>query len=379
MATRQRRQTWESERKDRERRHGLGDGDGVRRSHTVNCSPRSVMSINRTILSRGQLASQEGTLFNLSMKRLLLLVGVLAGVSACGGGGDGAESIPIDDLSAQLLAKVCGHLVACGSYPDLATCDDALFFNDQVEADVHAGKVVYDGRAAAKCLAFYDDLSCKASEIRNVPSATTGPCAATVKGTLATGAACIDSDVCVSGFCLKSSCGTDACCMGTCAERPAAGGDCTTDSNSCAAGLVCQWNSDQRTGTCAAPVMRGAPCTATTICETGSFCVTDPVTQTKSCGSLPGTGAPCPDQRCDDQEDACDGVEKICVRRIPAGGACVAGHNICVSYAPCDGATGTCLLRGRAGAPCTAPEDCILGLSCDAGACVAHRDEPACQ
>jgi len=311
--------------------------------------------------------------FNQLMKRLALWAGMLASIGACGGGGD---SVSLDDFGAQALAAICAQGVACGTYPDLATCDDALYFNDQFLADVRAGRLVYDGHAAATCLDVYRHLPCKTSEAVAAFHTASEACDAVAKGTVPRGAACLNDEECVSGSCAKASCGTDACCMGACVDLVPAGASC--NEAHCEKGLSCRWSSSAATATCVAPIPRGQPCASGDFCADSASCVTDPVSGIKSCGSLPATGAPCPDGSCDDRNDACDGVSKICVRRIPVGGACVAGHNDCVVYARCDNLTGTCLMLGRAQAPCAASDNCISGLRCEGGLCVAKPDAPAC-
>jgi len=133
------------------------------------------------------------------MKRIVVLGWMLACMMACGGDGDTKDFIPIDDLAARSLETICRHGIACDQYPDLAACDDATYFKTQLLADVHAGKVVYDGHAAAACLHLYEDFGCTSSEVARTLSDSRSSCDDATKGALASGATCAEDDECLSG------------------------------------------------------------------------------------------------------------------------------------------------------------------------------------
>ena len=129
-------------------------------------------------------------------------------LAACGGGdGDSGASIPIDDLGARATDAMCTYLVRCGLVPDKAGCAESSFTRQQLVVDVKAGKVIYDGRAAAACLDLYGALSCKVSD-EGFSIGQAQSCKDAVKGTVATGGACLAREQCQSQVCDKSACTT---------------------------------------------------------------------------------------------------------------------------------------------------------------------------
>lgn len=79
----------------------------------------------------------------------------------------------------------------CDLAPDKNSCE-GLYARQQLYAYVKAGKVIYDGHAAAACLDFYGTADCNLSD--ETSSAHISPlqsCRETVKGTVGTGGACV--------------------------------------------------------------------------------------------------------------------------------------------------------------------------------------------
>lgn len=307
------------------------------------------------------------------MKRLIVAV---LWLGACGGGG---ETIPIDELEARATEVLCSFEVRCGVLPDPAACQH-VSLESQLLADVKAGKVIYDGGAAAACLDFDNGLSCKVSEqkfsiVDHAPS-----CNETFKGTVAPGGSCLTDAECLSQTCHKSGCdGTTACCTGTCTAKVLAGGDCSASGAECAEGLFCRRNTTDQTAICTAPIPDGQPCTSGgDICVAGRRCILVTSTSAGTCGVLPARGQACPDNFCDSPADVCDPASKTCVARIAVGGDCAVISKGCVAYAKCDGATKTCVALKRAGEACAQATDCLFGLACTDGLCVAHTDDPVC-
>lgn len=308
------------------------------------------------------------------MKRLVLAV---LWLSACGG--DGPAAIPIDELGARATEVLCNYEVRCGSMPDVAACDETFFFRNQGVADVKAGKVIYDGRAAADCLDVYRTLSCNASDAAVSIAGRGQACRDAIKGTVATGGSCLIDDECLSQACDKSACNsTVACCVGVCVTRVPAGGDCSASGARCADDLFCRRSPTDATATCTALIADGQPCTSTDSCVAGRRCNVVTGTSAGTCGVLPAHGQACPGQICDALADVCDPASKTCVTRIAVGADCSAIPTGCVAYANCDATTKTCVARKRGGEACSQTTDCLSGVACTNGVCAPHPDEPAC-
>lgn len=218
------------------------------------------------------------------MKRIL--ISVLLWLSACGGGdGSGGVSIPIDDLEARVADALCAYEVRCGWAPDKAGCDESTFTRQQLVADVKAGKVNYDGKAAAACLDLYGALSCKVSEEGLSRLGRTQSCTDAIKGTVSPGGPCVTGEACESQVCDWSAC-TAACCAGTCAARILVGGDCSTLGAACADDLFCKRGGPLDTGICAPLIADGEPCTSGDQCAAGRRC-------NVVMGTSAGTGGVC--------------------------------------------------------------------------------------
>jgi hypothetical protein len=303
----------------------------------------------------------------------------LLGLSACGSG-----SIPIGDLGDKLLDESCTRAVRCGEYPDKATClasNSRIVDLGQLEADVSAGKVTYDGSKAADCLSVIFARGCTITE--QLAPVSSQACDDTFKGTVATGGTCFSEEECVSQSCDRSNCATAlTCCAGTCnppvTASIASGGNCLPAGSVCVTGTFCKRDPTGSNATCTPQVARGQPCTTLVDeCVVGNICNTDPVTGNGTCGKVPVEGEPCPDGLCDASSDACDAATRTCVRRIAIGGACPSGSG-CVRYANCDTATLTCVPRASKGGACTTTGDCLGSLTCTNGVCVDAPAAPVC-
>lgn len=313
------------------------------------------------------------------MKRIL--ISVLFLVSACGdGNGKSGDSISIDDLGPQLLDALCSRAIRCGLAPDKSGCAEGLYARQQLYADVKAGKVIYDGHAAAACLDFYGTAGCNLSdETSSAHISQLQSCRETAKGTVGTGGACVASEQCQSQACDKSACTTTSeCCAGTCVARRLLGEDCSALGASCADDLFCKWDDTGTTGICTALIADGQPCTRTDLCVQGRACNPVAGTSAGTCGVLPARGDECPAMGCDSSADFCDPASKTCLGRVPLGNDCTGLPTGCVVYAKCDAATMKCVARERAGEPCGESSDCLPGVECTGGVCVQHADEPAC-
>lgn len=297
---------------------------------------------------------------------------VVLWISACGGG-DGGVSIPIDEVEARGMDALCGYQVRCGFAPDKAACDETQTLKLQNAADVKAGRILYDGKAAATCLDVYRTLSCKLSEAGTTSLAQAQTCYDVFKGTVAAGGACLTDEECQSQDCDKAACTeSSTCCAGTCVAKIAAGGDCSAAGSQCADDLFCKRGTTAGTARCTELVADGQPCTRTDFCVVGRRC------NQGTCGFPPAHGQACPDLWCDSLEDVCDPASKICVARIAVGGDCAGNPTGCMIYANCDAGTMKCVARKRAGEPCAQSTDCLLGVACTGGVCVPPPDPPVC-
>lgn len=237
---------------------------------------------------------------------------------------------------------LCDGQAGCGVADPLADCADvhANVTGPVVGCDpaivdaVDAGRVRFDGAAAAQCHA-RARTTCDTSRF-------TWDCAGVFSGTRALGQACHLQAECGAGLWCDASTGT---CPGVCAARLADGTPATT-SVSCASGWL-------------APLADGGT----------------------RCAAPPGPGDACLDGLCRPGLSCAEGT---CVEPVPAGGACDAGPctfgTICVA--------GACTAWARRGEPCASqffPVDagappCQLGLACRAGVCGdALRDGESCR
>lgn len=324
------------------------------------------------------------------------LCGILIG---CGGG-----SVSIDDLGSAVIDAQCDHYVQCGEISSHDACVALLsqgFNFDELVQSVNQGLVSYDGEKAQSCLDTLSGLSCDPSVEENrvaIPD-----CDEAIKGTVADGGACKNSNECVSGSCAVTTC-TMACCPGTCNPSPPAlapigqscsttncvdgaycnasavcaalldpGATCTGD-NECGYGTVC---AGATTLTCISPpqkagdacisrsgspdcVIDGLYCNSSNKCanylDSGATCgATDPcmfdLACNSTCGALPAIGDNCPQFQCAAgaycQVDTTTGMATTCAA-LKADGATCAQSSECDS-AFCDSNT----------SKCAAPTSCI--------------------
>ena len=302
---------------------------------------------------------------------LLLLV-----IPAC----DSDNSISLSDLPAATVDALCTYAARCGQMPDVASCKAAAGTDTgQLSADVQAGKIKYDGKAAAACLDAMRSASCNHSDPFNEgePQA----CKDAFKGTVADNGVCYSGSECVSGSCGGGVCSASGCCQGSC--NPSAGsaaaipigGACGGSGAVCVVGAFCSYIS--MPPTCQAKAAAGQSCDVSSgeeSCVAGAYCVANGP-NTGTCGRLPAEGQSCSptaasySSACDSMLDYCDSVSLKCVTRISVGGDCSGGAT-CVGYATCD-ATGRCVANPGAGDVCddvNGPQ-CLGSLFCESGKC----------
>jgi hypothetical protein len=278
------------------------------------------------------------------MRRWLLLL-----IAACGS--DGGGSVSYDQFAAQFDSAYCEYEVRCGLFPDQATCESAnngltIVSDPSVGSAIAAGKIVFDGAAASRCLSEFAASSCDQTQARQTPA----DCLAVAHGTVGSGGACAASAECISQVCEIPSCSM-ACCQGTCLgdappSQAPTNGACVTSSQ-CVAGDYC----DLQTSTCQPFVAAGSACSEASACPPGYGCAGQP----QVCKVLPGTGSACPDHICADVGDHCNG-SGVCVHDGLPGDACTSSSD-CSPFYQCDPSTMKCASGPR------------LGSACDSGTC----------
>jgi hypothetical protein len=191
------------------------------------------------------------------------------------------------------------------------------------------------------------------------------PAACNITGSAADGATCGNNVQCKSGYCKPQA---NATC-GACAERSAARGACTLETD-CSSGLLCVQ------GTCWPEAASGMACNAHAPCGGTLSCIGG------TCQTPQAVGATCSAQTdCDLSKGIyCNVGTGKCDQEsaAPAGMSCgVVGMTLtlCAAASTCilpDGGTeGTCLAPAMDGASCntmTGP-GCLAGAACTGGKC----------
>jgi hypothetical protein len=314
------------------------------------------------------------------------------GIGAAGGGISAAE------YPARHVAARCQFLVACGFAPDLDTCVAASLphFHEwstpTFQRDVAAGKIDYDPRQAAACLAAFDGATCTKTWEATFAAASQA-CDKVFTGRVATGAACLFDEECKPGAGCNRDPGalncTGLCCPGTCLDRfrtVPLGATCSDVDSSmaeriCEFGAYCNFSATPRI--CVAKLKGvGTPCTAfaSNPCAAPLFC--SEVTNT--CVSPSLRGGPCDPNGddCEDELDFCDESSATCVAGVAVGAFCSLTTR-CAFGSECigDGAQLTCVTPLPAGADCSGENSpCLLDLVCDSTThtCVLPQDH-TCQ
>jgi hypothetical protein len=240
------------------------------------------------------------------------------------------------------LDALCEARVRCGQLLDGSQCTDlALYgrhdtsFNgtQSVIASIAARRATFDAAAGDACLskvrAQYCSLQGAALELESL-------CPDLLTGTVAFGAACVDSAECVAGASCAASGGA---CAGTCTAFPV--GHCRRHAD-CGAGMACELT---RCVAVRSPGKAGESCGVPGACADGLVRLreTDQTTHLTKCSCVtpPKAG-----ERCTFLEP------------------CATAELICLS----DGATATCVPLRKKGESCTRAAECgpaVAGLACD--------------
>jgi hypothetical protein len=299
---------------------------------------------------------------------------VLMVIAACGT----VPPIEFDTYPDELLAAECAFRVACDLFPDTATCEDALYFDEgtitTLDNLIAAGAVRYDTDAASACVGTIRAQSCSFPGFQPIDN----PCERVFAGTIAPGGACeVDAECEDLGFCQMTdpSCDrSDACCVGTCVARPDEPEIGEACDNTCVAGAYCS-----PSGTCQAIVTaEGADCDAVDACANPMYC--NVASALGTCVVPAASGAECDPEDplpCADTRDYCDAVRTTCVRESGIGSACSADID-CIGYASCVRAA--CTADPGLGDACNEGGPACLGSTqCDGITCVAPTaSSPEC-
>lgn len=296
----------------------------------------------------------------------------------CGGGG----SVKVENLGDAVADSACDRLERCGAIADHATCVaiyKTLINEDNIIAGVNAGLITYDGGKAQECLDALSGASCDPSAMdeRVLPQA----CTDAIKGTVADGGACKNSDECKSGSCELTTC-TMACCPGTCNPTPPAkvaiGQSCSAAP--CVDGAFCNSST-----VCAALLAAGQSCTSDDECTYGTVCAG--ATGAETCTAPPKAGDPCLTHNgghsCISTGLQCDATMH-CATLLGANAACDPQAPLCKFDLACDATAKTCGPLPAVGAACAG--ECAPGAYCQfnqttgGGTCTAAKaDGQACQ
>ncbi len=242
--------------------------------------------------------------------------------------------VPLGSWASELAAVQCADIFGCcdgaeqqyWGYADEADCRRKVAEQQSGLAQtVRQGLIVYDGKAARRCLDEIDALSCAVTfghgDPRIAPS-----CAVVTRGAGQLGAPCEDLDLaCESANCLPSSgtCGPPRACPAT-----------------CGAGQYC----DEAAGGCTAATPEGGPCWSSLQCSP-SVCYAG------SCSPRQPDGTVCL------ADDDC--LSGSCVRALDGYGACGAPQpdgTACYSDSACT--SGTCARRSASGGATCGPLFC---------------------
>ncbi|HVU52888.1 MAG TPA: hypothetical protein VHL80_19535 [Polyangia bacterium] len=253
----------------------------------------------------------------------------------------------------------------------------------QVQAEVAAGTVKYDGAQAAACLDAVADATRDCSRSK-APTHGLPACAAVFTGMVADGGACFGATECASQRCDVMAC-TAACCPGTCAASTPSGvplGGACTGAFTCAAGGFCDGST--MPFHCVPSLPAGSRCAAEDSCAAGLGCLpstADPASPF-ACAAFAAEGAPCTgEDTCDLTTDFCDPATSTCKPRLAPGSACDPTVVSCLGYASCDKATGKCIALGRLGDPCPVAfgDGCLSDLECGTDdVCQLPTPDPIC-
>lgn len=309
------------------------------------------------------------------------------GATSGAGGGSAGESIALQDLPEAVAPIICAYYNRCLGrlLADLGGPDCTATFHARLgegllaylATAVSAGRLAYDGRQAAACLAAYPQLDCSSD-----PGELTA-CSGMLRGLVTADSPCRIAQECAPGL----FCELDAGCPGTCQPRAAIGGPCTSYEH-CAEELACDFSTQlcvaaiPESGSCSTDDTDVLPCEAGTYCDRTSGTCRSSTTMYdgavgEACGDAAGPGFCRAGLYCVTDPGASLTESAHCVDAgFAAGAACRDSiPDACPDGSYCaipdDATDGTCQPLPGDGAPCTTNESCAPGLVCVGDTCRA--------
>jgi hypothetical protein len=198
----------------------------------------------------------------------------------------------------------------------------------------------------------------------------------------ASGETCCANSACGSGLsCIGGAC-KNACGNGTCEAQY--GENCTT----CAADCVCSLNTLCTSGMCQACGSSGQGCCANSTCGGGLSCIggscvnpcgngTCEAKYGENCGTCAQDCGCASDQLCSGNQCVKACGDGVCDASRGENCTTCAADCGCAGSTICD-ATHACVGCGMAQSPCCANSQCLLGLECLGGTCVAPCGDGTC-
>ena len=283
---------------------------------------------------------------------------------ACSGGGGGDSGNPILDTNEAACTEYgsayCTRLESCivtsigQRYGDVATCKERVALGCTTRLGLSGSvRKPADVRTCAKAISAGTCNSLRGDLIPNecMP----------IKGTLATGATCLDDSQCASAYCDGSS----ALCGGHCKDARREGEACDAAGVICGRALVCI------DGKCARPLALAVDdfCTGPDSCNAGLACQADrcqkPAALGEACDATWATAPAC------NLDAGLLCLSGKCVKLVlnPPGSACddtFSGPNQC-SKSTC--VSGSCRGYVADGGDCSGKLECLSPFKCDRSVC----------
>ena len=324
------------------------------------------------------------------MRKIALMVLVLSGCGADGGGG-GPTTLPEYQLA--ILSSFCDLGIRCGGLgaSEKALCLQLAQVQVRTAVDfqalIDARHIAFDAAKASVCL----DAQRRATCDGGIDAVGQAACRDATHGLIPPGGGCVTSNECDGGWCDNASrtgctgkcvayVATGASCAGggrcnsiidfcdvtsTCKPRRKAGDGCTASFH-CQDGLICLSGAH----TCARPGTAGAPCTPQDACADGFYCDAG----SSTCKARIGAGSACDAANSCEDGLVCVGFDRMrmgskgmCRAWLDAGASCVTLTPTIITGCPedmtCD-ATSKCEPKAGLGAPCMMDQDCSAAL-CD--------------
>lgn len=296
----------------------------------------------------------------------VITLGLAGAIPACnrdqtapgpGEGGPAVEPLALADFIEQAEVSYCAWAARCGGHPDEDTCRAVEAFEIRFDVgilasgyfagqgaaateyllrSVEAGRIEYDGEAAAACLGYVDARGCFAPGTY-APSeeeqAGRAACGQIFRGTMTRNGPCMIAAECAeeNGLCGTIS-GAEECAPGGCRAYAALGGRCSQD---------------------------GA-------CGPGNYCGSDPNSGQQVCRQLVALGDSCSNGESCVAGAQCDYDDYTCRPRLGEGEACVSWNETCAAGLYCKvddfASNGACAAFSDRGGPCS-PQSYISGCA----------------